>query len=211
MFFNNFEKIFKADISMGSPILLHDTLKEAFSTSNGAIEFLQNNTGKSFSNGLYRIHKVNEINRWNIIVSNAFPEFAEHILCFSYDWLGRHFALDFNRVENNEPLILMLEPGTGEAFEISATFGKFHNEELTEYQDATLAVNFFNEWKRETNKILLPEQCVGYRVPLFLGGEDSLSNLDLYDMEVYWDICGQLLNKVRNLPVGTKVNKLTIS
>jgi hypothetical protein len=107
--------------------------------------------GKTFKEGLYRIYKVNEFAKWNAIVGNAFPEFAEHIACFSYDWLGRHFALDFNRKEKNEPLILMLEPGTGEVLEIPTTFMAFHEEELVDYQDAALAVEFFNQW-REKNK-----------------------------------------------------------
>jgi hypothetical protein len=37
-------------------------------------------------------------------------------------------------------------------------------------------------------------KCVGYKVPLFLGGEDEISNLDELDMEVYWSIIGQLMN-----------------
>ncbi len=190
---------------------LEPVLERQFNRSSGAIEFLEKYAGKTFNEGLYRIHSVDQVSKWNIIVSDAFPKFAGHFLCFSYDWLGRHFALDLNRIENNEPLILMFEPGTGEAFEIDATFKGFHNEQLTEYLDAALAVNFFNEWKQETNRILLPEQCVGYRVPLFLGGEDSVSNLGLSDMEVYWDICGQLINKIQEAQLGTKIENITLT
>jgi hypothetical protein len=45
----------------------------------------------------------------------------------------------------------MLEPGTGEVLEIPTTFMAFHEEELVDYQDAALAVEFFNQW-REKNK-----------------------------------------------------------
>ena len=35
-------------------------------------------------------------------------------------------------------------------------------------------------------------ECVGYKVPLFLGGEDSLEKMEVSDMEVYWDMTDQL-------------------
>jgi len=212
-FCNQFEvNTYNEEENKSNAILkLEPDLERQFNRSSGAIEFLEKYAGKTFNEGLYRIHSVDQVSKWNDIVSYAFPKFTGHFLCFSYDWLGRNFALDLNRMENNEPLILMFEPGTGEAFEIDATFKSFHNEQLIEYQDAALAVNFFKEWKQETNCILVPKQCVGYRVPLFLGGEDSMANLDLSDMEVYWDICGQLINKMQKVQLGTKIEKITLT
>ncbi len=54
-------------------------------------------------------------------------------------------------------------------------------------------------------------ECVGYRKPLFLGGQDVIDNLEISDMEVYWSLCGQLLGRVRNLPNGARVGHLGIS
>jgi hypothetical protein len=34
-------------------------------------------------------------------------------------------------------------------------------------------------------------------VPLFLGGEDNIDNLELTDMEVYWYIIAQLISKTK--------------
>lgn len=39
------------------------------------------------------------------------------------------------------------------------------------------------------------DKCVGYKVPLFLNGEDNISNLELSDIEVYWGIMGQMIAK----------------
>ena len=39
--------------------------------------------------------------------------------------------------------------------------------------------------------------CVGYKVPLFLGGADVLANLEVIDLSVYVEICGQLRNEAR--------------
>lgn len=43
-------------------------------------------------------------------------------------------------------------------------------------------------------------ECGGYRIPLFLGGEDSLENMEVSDMEVYWDMTDQLWEAVKDLP-----------
>lgn len=164
--------------------------------SLGAVEFMTKFQGETFKNDLYRVHNLNEIVKWNDIVTEAFPYFKNKIFCFSYDWLGRQFALDFTRVFEGEPMILMFEPGTGDALEIPSTFLSFHEEELNEFQDAALAVEFFNEWKKENTQPLDHNKCVGYKVPLFLGGEDEITNLDISDMEVYWGIIGQLMKQL---------------
>ena len=49
-------------------------------------EFLEQCSGKSFLNGLYRIHFTADIPKWNDIVGRAFPKFANIIKVFGYDW-----------------------------------------------------------------------------------------------------------------------------
>ena len=51
--------------------------------------------------------------------------------------------------------------------------------------------------------------CVGYRIPLFLGGDDSLENMEVSDMEVYWDMTDQLWEAVKDLPEGTKIGNVS--
>jgi hypothetical protein len=178
----------------------------------GGREFFVEYSGVAFNSGLYRIHTVDSAKKWNSIVGEAYPKFKNRIMCFSYDWLGRQFALDRERRnEEGEPLVLMMELGTGEALEIPATFLSFHNEELVDYTDAALAENFYYKWLNSAGRNLSPNECVGYKIPLFLGGEDIISNLEIIDIEVYWGICGQLLNKVKSLPPGTTIKDITIN
>ncbi|WP_338523928.1 T6SS immunity protein Tdi1 domain-containing protein [Pseudomonas batumici] len=166
--------------------------------------------GGSFNGGLYRLHSASEIKLWNHLVSEAFPDYAGRIFCFAYDWLGRQFALDGNRIKNGEPLILMLEPGTGEVLEIPVGFIQFHEEELVNYANEALAVDFFKQWLASGNLAPSRKQSIGYSVPLFLGGADSLENLKCIDSEVYWSMSGQLLKTVRGLPSGTVVDIVSI-
>ncbi len=56
-------------------------------------------------------------------------------------------------------------------------------------------LSFFNEWFEANGNFVLPHnKCVGYKVPLFLNGEDDIENLEVSDMEVYWEIMMPLMN-----------------
>ncbi len=172
--------------------------------------FLGRYAGMSFNQGLYRIHSIIEMPRWTATAADAFPDFKGRVFCFSYDWLGRHFAVDSGRREKGQCQILMLEPGTGQALEIPATFKDFHDVELVQYQNEVLAADFYRAWLDGGGAVPEPSQCIGYKKPLFLGGEDVVGNLELTDMDVYWSISGQLLSRVRGLPTGTKIGEIRI-
>jgi hypothetical protein len=104
----------------------------------------------------------------------------------------------------------MLEPGTGEALEIPSSITEFHSLELVQYADAAVAISFFQEWLRFGGAPPAYDQCVGYKRPLYLGGTDDITNLELSDFDVYWTISAQLLAKARGLPVGTRINSVSI-
>ena len=158
--------------------------------SSSIQEFLEQCSGKSFLNGLYRIHFTADIPKWNDIVGRAFPKFSNIIKVFGYDWLWRHFAID-----SRNGTILLFEPGTGEVLSIPVNFVDFHNTEIAEFSEECLAANFFSEWYEASDHYELPHnKCVGYKVPLFLNGEDVLDNLEVSDMEVYWEIMEPLIN-----------------
>lgn len=169
--------------------------------------------GRSFEGGAYRLHGWETADGAQVRVAEAFPEFAGRLLCFGSDWLGREFALDGDRRSpGGEPLVLMFEPGTGWALDIPATFDAFHDDVLVDEADAAIALSYFRAWAAATQAVLpvRPSQCVGYRIPLFLGGVDDISNLEVTDLEVYWSISGQLRLQTMDLPVGTKMDVTTI-
>ena len=153
-------------------------------------EFLGYCSGKSFLNGLYRIHYTADIPKWNDIVGKSFPKFAGKIKTFGYDWLGNHFALDMYR-----NIVLLFEPGARGVFNVNADFVNFHNETMLEYTEECLAESYFTDWYEANNKYkLLHSECVEYKVPLFLNGREELDNLEVSDMEVYWEIMMPLIN-----------------
>lgn len=153
-------------------------------------EFINKYEGKSFLNGLYRIHKSIDVAKWTEIIRKSFPKYKGKIKVFGYDWLGRNFALDLER-----DVVLLFEPGTGEMLNTQVNFVDFHNKEIVEYHDACLASGFFKEWYRANNDYILEHhQCAGYKIPLFLNGKDVKENLEVADMEVYWEIMMPLMN-----------------
>lgn len=179
--------------------------------AKGMTAFLSDRAGASYEHGLYRIQRIANMPRWTELAVEAFPEFRGRVFCFGSDWLGRMFALDYERTTNGQFLVLMLEPGTGQALEIPVTFMDFHNEELVQYQNEALAAEFYREWQNSGGRSPTFEQCIGYKKPLFLNGSDITENLEAIDMEVYWSIVAQLLSRIRDLPDGTSLGNIRIS
>lgn len=146
--------------------------------------------GETFLNGLYRIHNKNDVKKWNETLKRAFPKFKNGIQVFGYDWLGRNFALDTQR-----DVVLIFEPGTGEAFDTDFNFYDFHNKEIPTNHLVCLASEYYEKWRKANNNYILPHnKCAGYKVPLFLNGKDVVENLEISDMEVYWEIMMPLIN-----------------
>lgn len=164
--------------------------------------------GKTFNHGLYRVLCSDQIPIVQRAMENIFPEYRERILPFAFDWLGRHFAIDHARIENGSPQVLMLEAGAGEAMEIPGSVLDFHDVELVDYPNEALAVPFWHQWRISNTVDLAFTECVGYKVPLFLGGSDVITNLEVVDLGVYIEICGQLRNKTRTWQTGQSIRKV---
>lgn len=177
----------------------------------GYVELVDQFAGCTFEDGLYRLHDAESGPRGEVSIADAFPDFAGHVCPFAVDWLGRQFGLDARRSEGGEALVLLMEPGTGQALEIPFSFRSFH-ENLNDLREPALAVSFFSQWAAENRgQIPLdPQECVGYKVPLFLGGQDAVDNLEVIDLQVYWSVCGQLRQGTKRLPAGASVRQISI-
>ena len=146
-------------------------------------EFMAKYEGKTFLSGLYRIHKREDVNKWNGIIAEAFSISSDSIQVFGYDWAGRNFA-----VYKETGTVIICEPGTGEAFDTGKDFEQFHDEEIPQNHAVCLMSEYFQEWKETNPADIAHNECVGYKVPLFLNGKDEVANLEISDMEVYWEI-----------------------
>lgn len=161
--------------------------------------------GCSFGGGMYRLYGAEEIETWTAAVDEGFPEYAGRVRCFGRDWLCNQFCLDKQRLQNGESLALLFEIGTGKILKIPETFESFHSALIVEDPEAALAEDFFGRWRAVDPRPLSAAECVGYKVPLFLGGQDEVSNLERSDASVYWHLMAQMLLQSRDLPPGTMV------
>ncbi len=174
-------------------------------------ELMNRYSGHSFQNGLYRVLSASELNTWTEVVERAFPQLKGRITTFAVDWLGRIFAIDQSRLVEARPSVVMCDAGSDSVLQIPCNILTFHNEELIEYADAALAVDFYHQWRKTGGAAPAFTQCVGYKKPLFLGGEDGVTNLALSDLEVYWEIYAQLIDRTRDIPVGAAIGKIKLS
>lgn len=163
-------------------------------------EFFVKFGGASFQDGLYRVIRPAELDKWQERIGLAFPEFEGRITCFGFDWLGTTFAIDSGRLEDGQNGVVMFEPGTGEALEIPANLVSFHDSGLLEFGEATIAIGFYEKWRASGGPAPDYDQCIGYKKPLFIGGSDEVDNLEASDLDVYWHIVGQLIRKTKGLP-----------
>ena len=72
--------------------------------------------------------------------------------------------------------------------EIPCSFEALHRTELLEYSNDALAAHFHAQWLASGGAVPGLSQCIGYRVPPKLGGKDVIGNLEVIDMEVYWEL-----------------------
>ena len=146
--------------------------------------------GESFLNGMYRLFRKDQLEKWTGIVEEAFPAHRGGIEVFGYDWFGQIYAVD-----KKTKMVVWFQPGTGDVLDIPADFVSFHEEEIVANPEDALVSRYFEYWfENSGRRILKHNECVGYKVPLYLNGVDDLENLEVSDMEVYWGIMSPLMN-----------------
>jgi len=157
--------------------------------------------GCVFEQGLYRIYLPEACETWSLAAGEAFPEFRGKLAIFGQDWQGNQFGIQ----AAGPSTVLLLQIGSGQAFEVAETLQQAHEVEFVEFADEVLSIRLWQEWPASGGAIPKLNQCVGLINPLFLGGLNIVENLQLCDTEVYWDITRQLLAQARISPPGTMI------
>lgn len=156
-------------------------------------------SGKSFNNYLYRIHSQDTMRLTQEAVDLMFPEFESTLKIFAYDWLGRQYAFDLERVnEESENLLAVLQVEDAQVFAIDETLQSFHETFLNSENGLHVLGKPFRESLSEDykNLNLKPLECIAFKTPLFLNAEVSESNLEVQDLIFYWKKTATLKNLV---------------
>lgn len=111
---------------------------------------------------------------------------------FGRDWLGSLYAADFSRDVNGWPTVLALNIDFRDAMDTRLSLTDFHETALLDDAAAILNLDLYRSWLESHPPLRDAGRAVGYRIPLALGGEDSLSNMEESDLDVYWQLTGQI-------------------
>jgi hypothetical protein len=175
---------------------------------NKELDFLlKRHGGAIFENGLYRLHTFESCLRWSSIIPEYFEAYQNNMLPFGFDWMGRQFCMS----TADSGSIYLFDPATEEVLDIDQSLHSLHNVLFTNDAADVLDAELFGRLRAFYSlQEISFDQCLGFRIPLFLGGVDALENYEICNMEVYWEITKQLKRQVDNLPDGTVINRINI-
>lgn len=159
----------------------------------GLAELVTMAAGCTFGDGIFRVFTEDEARRAQGLVNAMFPEWAVRIRPFAQDWLGRQYALDLRR----NAMLILLEPGSGGVYELDGAIPELLDQQMVDDPDTFLAQDLFTAWRAVHAEHTPAGMCVGFKTPLFLGGEGAVENLEVVDEAVYWPIHGKLWAKAR--------------
>ena len=162
--------------------------------------------GASFNDGHLRFHDSDSGPLYREHVREAFgaalPPDADVL---AVDWMGRQIVTSASGAP--DPVLYVADIGTGLVTEF-LTLSEFTFALKRDHGAVAFDEQLYVAWKASVgivDRVIAFDECVGYATPSFLGGADSVDNLEFGDLDVYWTIGSQIFQQVRDLPPGTPV------
>jgi hypothetical protein len=209
--FEKFESFFCRDID-GKPVKPVTNRWEQCGAGEGFDAFMAQFNSQSFRGGLYRLLGSQEIDVWRCRIAVAYPSFKNRIIPFGYDWLGRFFCLDLDRVASGGAQVLFFNMITDEVLEVPAGGVEFHESLLIEMIEPALELSKFSDFLKINNiREIGFNECAELVVPLYLGGKFEPLNMKVGDLALYWDLSSQIVLQSRGMKLGDKVTDVLIS
>lgn len=122
---------------------------------------------------MFRVVDIDNLTYFNDLVKSCFLEVSEDIRVIGFDWLGRIFV----SANKDNSKIYICDSGAHEILEVPLNILEFLNNEIPEYSNELFSTDFYNEYLSKGFDIPEYNQCIGYKIPLFLGGLDDISNI----------------------------------
>lgn len=164
--------------------------------------------GRSFNLGLIRFHDSDSGPQYRQQVLDAFPELdAAKTDVLAFDWNGRQVVTQ-GQDDDGEYSLLLADIGAGLVSEFLTA------DELAGMLKVDHGAIAFDEalylaWKQSlgvADQGIEFTDCVELISPEYLGGQRTIDNLQLTDLDVSWTMGVQIWNKVKNLEPGTPVS-----
>jgi hypothetical protein len=165
----------------------------------------------SFESGLIRVFKpgrMEALAAWGAIGKQKAPmQVYSRFVPFASSWHGDLFCLDTHLHENQRFAICLLEPGTGKLLRIAPTIEQFFSETLINERESALVSSFYGAWRLSGGAVPTFSECIGYKVPMFLNGADTVNNLEAINQDIYITLSGQMFAQLSSLPPGTPISQ----
>lgn len=195
--YSEFEKTYREDAFITSEVVNESRIAEGIPEE--FYDFYEAYGGRSFGGGIYRVFAKTEVASWINNIAEMYPQLDNVVIPYGYDWLGRVFAICLNSKSNWNGKVLLIFPFEEEVVKIPADLKSFHNQVLIHNSEPALEVGLFSEFLKK-NKLSALERsdCAALKKPVFLGGDFSIDNMHVENMDVYWTLNAQILNQVRS-------------
>lgn len=152
--------------------------------------------GHSDPSGSYWVLTLEEAELADAWLYGAFAELkVARTISFARDWSGRVYAW-----HPRTAAVLIADPADGAYYTCPSSFTELHQTDLREDRDEMLNEHVYRRLLATGWEAPSRTTCIGYRTPLFLNGEDDVSNMEHIDIDVYWTITGQLIARVLGYP-----------
>jgi hypothetical protein len=156
--------------------------------------FITSFSGRQFGDGLLTVFFNGDLKKWHANVYNAFPITQGEFVLFGHDWLGNCLGIATDGPSKGN--VVIFEIGTAEILSTGCDFQTFLNNEIPNNGNASLSSIFYREWLNKKGTSVKYGRCIGYKIPLFMGGKDDITNLEDSDMDVYWSIISQVMAQI---------------
>ncbi|MDR2924360.1 MAG: hypothetical protein LBU76_00100 [Azoarcus sp.] len=191
-----FEK-YKVTSTLVNTIIDKETFINEYGNNNFLYNVIVNYGGNIYNNGLLKIHTFDYVKKWTSLLAEYFKEEVKpfNMCCFASNWQGNMCCID-----KNNKRISYFDPATCEIFSADISIEQFFNKTLTDGEYDIIFEEYFNEaYKYMKIKTLNYENSVGHKQYLHLGGEDDVSNFEITNTEVLWELQMQVCEKINKI------------
>jgi hypothetical protein len=157
-----------------------------YNNSESLYNIISQYGGCILNNGLLKIHTFEYVDKWTALLSEYFREEINpfDMICFASNWQGCMYCID-----KKDSTITYFDPATCEFFSADSSLQFFFDEILVSGEYDIIFEDYFYEAFEYLNlKNLEYENSLGHKIYLHLGGEDDVSNLEIVDTDVLWDL-----------------------
>ena len=153
--------------------------------------------GCIFNNGLFKIHTFEYAEKWTSLLAEFFRNeiVPFDVICFASNWQGCMYCI--NKRNNT---ITYFDPATCEFFSADSSLQFFFDDILVsgEY-DIIFEDYFYEAFEYLKLEKLNFENSLGHKKYLHLGGKDDVSNLEIVDTEILWNLQIQIAESINEI------------